>query len=126
MSINVGGRVVHQLRSHYMWNLHHPDDPVMPGEHVHHIDHDSLNDHPDNLAKFAASDHARHHAALIPGEEQSRRMRAYFAANPKPRKGSPRTCPVCGVEFYRPPSAKAQTCSYACMGKLRSMKSQST
>lgn len=38
------------------------------------------------------------------------------------RQDGVRTCLVCQVEFYRPPSAKAQTCSYTCMGKLRSMR----
>lgn len=28
----------------------------------------------------------------------------------------PQICLVCGTEFYRPPSAKAKTCSYRCMG----------
>lgn len=35
-----------------------------------------------------------------------------------------RICAYCGVEFYRPPSAKGETCSYACMGKLRTRRRQ--
>ncbi len=72
---------------------------------------------------------ASHRQDLIDlsADERSERMKAYHAANPgKQRRGAPRACPVCGVEFYRPPSAKGETCSYACMGKLRSMRSKST
>lgn len=42
------------------------------------------------------------------------------AQNGVQRAGEARRCPVCGVDFYRPPSAKATTCSYACMGRLQS------
>lgn len=35
-----------------------------PGEHVHHIDGNKLNNHPSNLAIMSASEHARHHALL--------------------------------------------------------------
>lgn len=105
-------------RSHWVWNQHHPNDPVQPGEHVHHIDLNKLNDDPTNLQKMSVSDHLSHHASLTQFEERSRRMRAYHAANPgKHRKGQPHICPVCGNEFYRPPSAPQVTCSYVCSGK---------
>lgn len=35
---------------------------VMPNEHVHHIDENKLNNHPDNLQIMTASEHARLHA----------------------------------------------------------------
>lgn len=38
------------------------------------------------------------------------------------RQAGMRTCPVCQATYYRPPSAKGETCSYTCMGKLRSMR----
>lgn len=38
------------------------------------------------------------------------------------RQAGARTCPVCHTSYYRPPSAKGETCSYTCMGKLRSMR----
>lgn len=126
----VDGKPRHMQRSHWVWNQHHPDDLVRPGEHVHHIDGNPTNDSIDNLAKYTAEDHADLHAAegslAGPNAVLSARMKAWHAANPgKNRKGKPRTCPVCGVEFYRPPSAKAETCSYKCMGKLRSIRAGS-
>jgi hypothetical protein len=33
------------------------------------------------------------------------------------RRGQERMCLVCNKMFYRPPSAKSVTCSYACMGR---------
>lgn len=122
VSVIMDGKVVHMLKARWVWNQHHPEDPVGPDEHIHHADHDTLNDDISNLVKLSASEHAEHHADLIGDSERSRRMRAYHKANPgRARKGQPKICPVCDAEFYRPPSAKAQTCSYACMGKLRSM-----
>lgn len=127
VSRKVDGVIVHMQRSHWVWNEAHPDDPVMPGEYVHHIDHDPNNDDPSNLQKLSVEDHQAYHASRITDVERSRRMRAYYQANPGARrKGQPRTCPVCGTEFYRPPSAKAQTCSYVCMGKMRSMSKSPT
>jgi hypothetical protein len=36
--------------------------PLLPGEVVHHTDHDKRNNHPDNLMIFASqADHARYH-----------------------------------------------------------------
>lgn len=117
------GSPIYMQRSHWVWNQHNPDDPVEDGQIIHHIDHDPSNDDISNLAKLDWSDHQRYHANQIESEERSRRMKAYHAANPGAhRKGEPKNCPVCGVEFYRPPSAKAQTCSYECMGRLMSMK----
>ena len=121
----VAGKPTYVQRSHWVWNQAHPDDPVQPGEHIHHIDHDPSNDDLANLAKYSAEDHAALHAAegslAGPPSVLSRRMKAYHRANPgKARKGTTKECPVCGVEFYRPPSAKAVTCSTKCAGLLRS------
>lgn len=114
------------MRSRWVWNETHPNDPVGPDEHIHHVDGDPLNDDPANLQKLTADEHDDIHRTFKrpSSDALSRRMKAYHQANPgKQRRGVTKTCPVCGVEFYRPPSAKAETCSYACMGKLRSMKS---
>lgn len=125
----VDGKPQYMQRSHWFWNQAHPDDPVQPGEHVHHIDHDVTNDDPSNLAKYTADEHAALHAAegslAGPPSVLSRRMTAYHKANPgRQRRGEPKTCPICGVEFYRPPSAKAQTCSAKCQGRLRSLRAK--
>jgi hypothetical protein len=125
----IDGRPVSTTRARWVWNETHPDDPVGPDDHIHHIDGDRWNDDPSNLQKVTTGEHRHLHSRLPPDRvaRMSNVMRAYHAANPgKQRKGSPRTCPVCGAEFYRPPSAKGETCSYACMGKLRSMRSTNT
>ncbi len=49
-------------RSHYVWNHNHPDDPVLPGQLIHHLDDNSLNDAIDNLEKLPSqSAHASIH-----------------------------------------------------------------
>ena len=127
----VDGKPAYMIRARWVWNQAHPSDPVGEGDHIHHIDLDPRNDDPANLAKYTAEEHAAVHAAngslAGPPSALSKRMKAYHQANPgKARKGLPKPCPVCGVEFYRPPSAKAVTCSYECMGKLRSSRSKPT
>lgn len=120
----VDGKPKYIPMSHWVWNQAHPDDPVQPGEHLHHIDGDRTNDDPSNLAKMTPAEHAELHASdgslAGPSEVLSARMKAYHQANPgKQRKGKPKVCPVCGDEFYRPPSAKARTCSYQCAAAYR-------
>lgn len=119
----IDGRPIYENEARFVWNLNNPDDPVGPDEHIHHIDGDFENNDPSNLQKLNPSEHESAHAAAISSSERSRRMRKHHARNPgRQRTGEPKTCPACGVEFYRPPSAKAQTCSYRCMGRLRSMR----
>lgn len=48
-------------RYQYVWNTAHPNDPVMPGEIVHHRDEDKQNDDLSNLEKITQSEHARRH-----------------------------------------------------------------
>ena len=59
-------------RSHYVWDLTHPDDPVLPGEVIHHMNGQSLDDRPENLAKLA---NQSVHAALHAPEIAARRRR---------------------------------------------------
>lgn len=41
--------------------------PLTRDEVVHHIDHDHLNNHPDNLAVVSRAEHMRLHGIGIPG-----------------------------------------------------------
>ena len=53
--ITVNGKRI--PRSHYTWNLNHPEDPVLPGEIIHHVDHNYQNDDISNLQKFTDKQH---------------------------------------------------------------------
>jgi HNH endonuclease len=58
-------------RSHLVWNQTHPDEPVLPGELIHHMNHDSLDDRPENLMKLSSQSlHAQHHAPSIAARRQ--------------------------------------------------------
>lgn len=48
-------------RSHLVWNEAHPDDPVQPGEHVHHLNHVRDDDRIENLQKMKAGEHEAMH-----------------------------------------------------------------
>lgn len=50
-------------RSHYVWNLAHPDNPVREGEVIHHRDRVRDNDVIDNLEKLTRQDHEALHIA---------------------------------------------------------------
>lgn len=54
-------------RSHLVWNGANPNDPVQPGEHVHHINHVRDDDRPENLHKLSPFDHLSYHARGRPG-----------------------------------------------------------
>ena len=51
-------------RSHVVWNEHHPNDRVQPGEHVHHMNHVRDDDYIENLQKLDASEHLSYHNRL--------------------------------------------------------------
>lgn len=123
------GKPRYMQRSHWVWNQHHPDDPAQPGDHVHHKDLNYQNDDIGNLEKLPAPDHISLHSRELTFQQRSQWMRAYHAANRGiQRKGTPKVCPICGNEFYRPPSASQVTCSYRCSGvwsaQLRAKKRQ--
>ena len=60
-------------RSHLVWNENHPQNPVLPGEHVHHINGIRDDDRPENLLRMDSSEHLRmpkgkhHHKILLEG-----------------------------------------------------------
>lgn len=116
----INGKPKYMQRSHAVWNAAHPDDPVRRGEHIHHIDHNPRNDDIANLAKLTKRAHAQLHTSELAPEERRRRSRISAPKAAAARRiGEPKHCPVCGIEFYRPPSAKAVTCSRDCAVKYR-------
>ena len=48
-------------RSHAIWNRAHPNDPVLLGEHIHHLNHDRADDRIENFEKLTAAEHRRRH-----------------------------------------------------------------
>lgn len=63
-------------RYQYVWNTAHPEDPVRPGEVIHHKDEDKQNDDLSNLEKITQSEHARQHGLGRKHTERAReRMR---------------------------------------------------
>lgn len=51
-------------RSHYVWNIYHPDNVVKHGQVVHHINGDSLDDRIENLCKVQSQrEHLKDHHA---------------------------------------------------------------
>ncbi len=44
-----------------VWKAEH--GPIPPGHHVHHVDHDPLNNDPGNLVLMTAEEHRAHHEA---------------------------------------------------------------
>lgn len=52
---------VYRLRYRVVWDETHPDDPLLPGEIIHHINHVPSDDRPENLMKMRQGAHAREH-----------------------------------------------------------------
>jgi len=63
-------------RYQYVWNTAHPEDPVLPGDVIHHINEDRTDDRLENLEKTTQSKHAREHGLKRTHTPESReRMR---------------------------------------------------
>lgn len=64
-------RIGKRLRYHIVWDEGHPDDPVQPGEVIHHLNHDHTDDRLENLVKLASqSEHMRHHQGMAAGRQR--------------------------------------------------------
>jgi hypothetical protein len=104
-------------RSHLVWNQAHPEDPVLPGQVIHHIDGDSLNDTPANLEKLPGQRvHAKHHFSQ-PRKPLSDAHKAAISAT-KRRQVEDRPCAACGGPVPRATLLRcgrfcSQTCHYA-------------
>ena len=93
-----------------IYTAHH--GPIPEGWHVHHIDHDPLNNDPANLASISAEEHLRHH-----GEHRSEFIAVCDECGqryPAKRKGARWCSPACkerrrrrdGVAYKRPAKGK--------------------
>lgn len=110
------------LRSHLVWDRAHPDDPVMPGEIIHHKDNDSLNDTLENLEKLPSQrEHARHHFSQPRRpltEEHKRKLSEVKRARMGDVKAKP--CENCGTLLLRERTlAGGRFCSQACHYRFR-------
>jgi type IV secretory pathway VirB4 component len=72
--VRVNGKQVRE--AHVLWNKRHPNDPVLPGEVVHHKDENKKNDTSDSHEKMTDTEHRRHHASKD-------RLRDWAKENPK-------------------------------------------
>lgn len=54
------------LRYHMVWMKSHPDDPILPGQVIHHINHNPSDDRPENLMKLTKREHEELHAPENP------------------------------------------------------------
>ena len=70
------------LRYGYVWNCAHPEDPVRPGDVIHHINENPSDDRLENLEKTTQSDHAAHHTA---GRKHTAETRARMSKAHKER-----------------------------------------
>jgi hypothetical protein len=52
---NRSGKLI--MYATYLWRKHHPEDPILKDENIHHKDCDSMNDNLDNLVKLKKSEH---------------------------------------------------------------------
>lgn len=124
----------------------HHHGPIPEGWHVHHVDHNPLNNTPSNLAAVSPSEHAEHHGHQHPtvravcagcgvgfdGQRpwakwcspacKERSRRAAGLTKPRPRKGpfsELRACEECGTH-YEAKRPWARFCTSRC--KQRTMR----
>jgi hypothetical protein len=57
-----------------VWNRANPDDPVRPGDVIHHINENPSDDRLENLEKTTQDRHARHHSGRKHTPETRARM----------------------------------------------------
>lgn len=54
-----------ELLSHHVWNYYNPDNPLIGGEAIHHINNDKSDDRPKNLKKMTRGEHTSLHSKGI-------------------------------------------------------------
>jgi hypothetical protein len=107
-----GGPV--QLEHRVVWNATYPDDPILPGEVIHHINGVKDDNRPENLEKIASRLHTARHKT---GTPQSAEHRARIGASG--RKAERRyevkacgkahsSCAVCRPDLYTPEILRAR------------------
>lgn len=123
-----------------VWKDAHGVDAIPEGFHVHHADHDTENNAPDNLVLIQASAHATHHMTTPERQEMSREAikvaqeaaRAWHSSpegvawhsehgrqqweKREPRRG---TCDQCGEPFDTLAISPVRFCSNRCKSAWR-------
>jgi hypothetical protein len=59
-------------RSHLVWNTAHPDDLVLPGENIHHLNKQRDDDRLENLHKMPKREHIGMHSKADPRPRDNR------------------------------------------------------
>lgn len=101
--IRIDGRYV--MRSRVVWSETNPDDPLLPGEVIHHINRVRDDDRPENLQKFRThAEHTLHHktgwtqsAAHVRKRVQASAERQYTVKSCGKAHSS---CAVCRPDLY--------------------------
>lgn len=94
---NAGGYVLvsvsgkRQMRSHAIWSAAYPDDPILPGETIHHRNRVRDDDRIENLEKLPLTVHtALHHKGRVWSPEH--RAKAIAASRQAGRRFSMKSC----------------------------------
>lgn len=76
LKVTVGKKRIY--RAHAIWNDAYPNDPIIPGEVIHHKDGIKSNDSPSNLEKMTDFDHRKLHS-----HHGTEALKKWRAENPK-------------------------------------------
>lgn len=103
-------------RYHYVWNRAHPDDLVLKGEVVHHLNENHQDDRIENLEKTRQPDHARGHGTGRKHRAESRKLMSKVQKELKTKQQALRspdwTTELCGTNrgYFRHRAAGEPAC----------------